>query len=277
MGASSPGLSHILVDYPRRGDAVRGLTRFGRDGMCLPHPRDAAAPQSGRRALEVCVVWSGPRHWILDEDNTVPFGPGDSGPGVFVEAVQSRLGARDGCSWPRVLCACAPLILLLSHQKGRFTFGDSGSMNYAWYVSPRTFTRNWQGEVPGSGTPVHPTRQLLRAPSLFEFDGPVVGTYPPWTDPSYWNEGLRWHFKFKPQLEVLTVTVPSEARLLIRTRPELVAGVVVLALLVESCGSPACLSCGQSWRCRWSAWRSTFLFLKMIAISGAPFWCCFLL
>jgi hypothetical protein len=129
------------------------------------------------------------------------------------------------------LCACAPLILLLSHQKGRFTFGDSGKMNYAWFVSPRTFSRNWQGEVPGSGIPVHPTRQLLRRPPLFEFDGPVVGTYPPWTDPSYWNEGLRWRFNLRPQLEVLTVTVPSEARLLFRTRPELVAGVVVLALL----------------------------------------------
>ncbi|MGA8762425.1 MAG: hypothetical protein WB562_06005 [Candidatus Sulfotelmatobacter sp.] len=129
------------------------------------------------------------------------------------------------------LCTCAPLIFMLSNQKGRFTFGDSGKMNYAWYVSPRTFWRNWQGEVPGSGTPVHPTRQLLQHPPVFEFDGPVVGTYPPWTDPSYWNEGLQWHFKLKPQLEVLAGTVPSEVRLLFRARPELVAGVIVLALL----------------------------------------------
>ena len=129
------------------------------------------------------------------------------------------------------LCASAPWIFLLSHQKGRFTFGDSGKINYAWYVSPRTFTRNWHGEVPGSGTPVHPTRQLLRHPPLFEFDGPVIGTYPPWTDPSYWNEGLQWHFKLKPQMEVIAGTVPSEARLLLRARPELVAGVIILALL----------------------------------------------
>jgi len=132
------------------------------------------------------------------------------------------------------LCASAPLILLLSHQKGRFTFGDSAKANYAWYVSPRTFWRNWQGEVPGSGTPIHPTRQLLRHPPLFEFDGPVVGTYPPWTDPSYWNEGLQGHFKFRPQMEVLAGTVPSEIRLLFRARPELVAGVIALALLSGS-------------------------------------------
>ena len=59
----------------------------------------------------------------------------------------------------------------------------------------------------------------------------MVATYPPWADPSYWNEGLQGHFKLKPQLEVLADTVPREARLLFRGRPELVVGVIVLALL----------------------------------------------
>jgi hypothetical protein len=157
----------------------------------------------------------------------------------FLTLAASSLWKRSNRGWGRgmavaclaFLCTSAPLIFLLSHQKGRFTFGDSGKMNYGWYVSPRTFWRNWQGEVPGSGIPAHPTRQLLRHPPLFEFNGPVVGTYPPWTDPSYWNEGLQWHFKLKPQIEVLAGTVPSEVRLLFRARPELVAGVIALALL----------------------------------------------
>jgi hypothetical protein len=162
----------------------------------------------------------------------------------FVALITGYLWKRATRGWGRRMlvaalfffCACAPLIFLLSHQKGRFTFGDSGKLNYAWWVSPRTFWRNWQGEVPGSGTPVHPTRQLLRHPPVFEFDGPVVGTYPPWTDPSYWNEGLRWHFKLKPQLEVLVGTVPSEVRLLFRLRPDFIACVIILALL-----------CGRLW------------------------------
>ena len=157
----------------------------------------------------------------------------------FVTLGAGYVWKRSSPGWGRGLtvaglvfvCTSAPLIFLLSHQKGRSTFGDSGKANYAWYVSPRTFWRNWQGEVPGSGTPVHPTRQLLRHPPLFEFDGPVVGTYPPWTDPSYWNEGLQAHFKLRPQIEVLAGTVPSEVRLLFRARPELVAGVIALALL----------------------------------------------
>jgi len=142
------------------------------------------------------------------------------------------------------LCTSAPLILLLSHQKSRFTFGDSGRVNYAWNVSPRTQTRNWQGREPQSGTPLHPTRQLFQHPPVFEFDGPVVGTYPPWTDPSYWNEGLQGHFRLKPQLEVLAGTVPSEIRLLILARPALVVGILVLALLS---GHPWWSNLGSVW------------------------------
>src|SRR5271157_5042174 len=159
----------------------------------------------------------------------------------FVALATAYLWRRSSPGWGRgmavtslvFLCASAPLIFLLSHQKGRFTFGDSGKLNYARFVSPRTYWRNWQGqgEVPGSGTAVHPTRQLLRHPPLFEFDGPVAATYPPWADPSYWNEGLQGHFKLRPQLEVLASTVPSEARLLFRGRPELIAGGIILALL----------------------------------------------
>jgi hypothetical protein len=29
---------------------------------------------------------------------------------------------------------------------------------------------------------------------VFEFNGPISASYPPWYDPSYWNEGLRFHF-----------------------------------------------------------------------------------
>ena len=132
------------------------------------------------------------------------------------------------------LLASAPLVLMLSFQKGRFTFGDSGMLNYAWAVSPRTFQRNWQGEEDGSGLPKHPTRQLMQNPRVFEFNGPLVGTYPPWLDPSYWNEGLQPHFKWKPQLQVLSANLLSETRLLLRAQPALVTGIIALALLSGS-------------------------------------------
>ena len=151
---------------------------------------------------------------------------------VYLWKRRSRIWLRGAVvSALMFLGVAAPLVLTLSWQKGRPTFGDSGKLNYAWAVSPRTFWRNWQGETPGSGTPVHPTRQLAQHPPVFEFAGPIPGTYPPWADPSYWNEGLQWHFSIRPQMDVLAANLASEGRLLLQAQPGLVIAVIVLGLL----------------------------------------------
>ena len=129
------------------------------------------------------------------------------------------------------LCGTAPLIALLSLQKGRLTFGDSARLNYCWFVSPGTTFRNWHGQIAGSGSPVHPMAELLKSPPVYGFDGPVAGTYPLWADPSYWNEGLRWRFQPIAQVKTLTGNLLSEARLVLQGEPALLAGLVVLIWL----------------------------------------------
>jgi hypothetical protein len=52
---------------------------------------------------------------------------------------------------------------------------------------------------------MHPTRQILVTPAVFEFDGPPGGTYPLWADPSYWNEGLRAPFDAAQQFRKIAV------------------------------------------------------------------------
>jgi hypothetical protein len=94
----------------------------------------------------------------------------------------------------------APLVLLLSRAKERLTFGDTGKLAYAWKVSPGASPANWQGGPDPAEIPLHPTRQLLTYPALYEFAEPVGGTYPPWYDPSYWNDGLRPRFNFRSQV-----------------------------------------------------------------------------
>jgi hypothetical protein len=128
----------------------------------------------------------------------------------------------------------SPLIVALSMQKHRLTFGDSGRLNYAWFISPQTFHRNWQGEEPGSGTPAHPTREVLRVPPVYTFQGPVVGSYPPWLDPSYWNEGLRPGFSLKSQIQALLSNGMTEISLVLRAEPALLAGVITLAAMSGS-------------------------------------------
>jgi NADH:ubiquinone oxidoreductase subunit 6 (subunit J) len=124
----------------------------------------------------------------------------------------------------------APWLVALSRAKGRFDFGDSGRLNYSALVSPGGRNLNWQGEPPGSGVPVHTTRQIHKNPALFEFATPVGGTYPPSYDPSYWDEGRRVTIDLRAQARVIKAHVLIYAGLLLRDQPGLLA--VALALIL---------------------------------------------
>ncbi len=115
----------------------------------------------------------------------------------------------------------APLVTLLSLDKHRLTFGDSGKLNYAWYVDGASY-RHWQGDPLGahsevapkwtagpvsSGTPLHATRKILDSPSVYEFDGPVGGTYPVWYDPSYWNDGIHIQFDLRQEIRKIVTNI----------------------------------------------------------------------
>ena len=84
----------------------------------------------------------------------------------------------------------APYVVALSGAKGRFTFGDTGRIAYAWMVNGVRSEVHWQGGPPTAGVPVHPTRQISVTPEAYEFAAPLRATYPPWYDPSYWYEGV---------------------------------------------------------------------------------------
>lgn len=127
------------------------------------------------------------------------------------------------------LGVCLPFIVALSKHKGRFTFGDSGKLTYAGLVSPGSPQTHWQGEPEGSGTPRHTTRQLLEHPAVFEFAEPVEGTYPPWYDPSYWNEGAQIHWRLRSELRVLVQSARNYAKMLDRELG-LLAGLIILIL-----------------------------------------------
>ena len=115
----------------------------------------------------------------------------------------------------------SPLVALLSIDKHRLTFGDSGKLNYAWYVDGATY-RHWQGDPLGahsevapkwtagpvsSGTPLHATRKILDSPSVYEFGGPIAGTYPVWYDPSYWNDGIHAQFDLRQEVRKIATNV----------------------------------------------------------------------
>lgn len=95
-----------------------------------------------------------------------------------------------------------PWVAALSRAKHRFTFGDVGKVAFAIFYDQLPQPYFWQGEN-ASGIPLHPVRQLMVKPRLYEFATPVGGAYPPAFDPSYWMEGVHPHFRGGALLRVL--------------------------------------------------------------------------
>jgi hypothetical protein len=96
-----------------------------------------------------------------------------------------------------------PYIAALSHQRGRFDFGDSGSLNYAWFVSGTEKMHLQQNETSLFGSSdvhlKHPEKELLRNPGVYSYKQLPYGTYPDWFDNSFWNDSIKPHMN--PRLE----------------------------------------------------------------------------
>jgi hypothetical protein len=128
------------------------------------------------------------------------------------------------------LAISGPYIVALSVAKGRITFGDSGLYNYAVHVNniPRAHWQGEPGDVVGSGQPLHPTRKINSLPATFEFGTPIGGTYPVWTDPTYWYEGIRTPFNLRRALSTGGKLLQGELSVFFELHGSLIAGIFVL-------------------------------------------------
>jgi hypothetical protein len=95
------------------------------------------------------------------------------------------------------LVITSPFVVSISRARGHWTIGDNAKLNHVWLSNPGGYqipNRHWQGGPPGFGNPKHPSRLVWNTPATYEFAAPIGGTFPPWTDPSYWYEGLKYRF-----------------------------------------------------------------------------------
>lgn len=125
-----------------------------------------------------------------------------------------------------------PDIAALSRQKGRFDFGDSGALNYAWYAggTEKMHVEPWMTDTFGSATVhlLHPDVQLLGKPEIYSYRQEPYGTYPEWFDPSFFHEHTVPHLN-------LPVLVRRDARNLVLVLRYLLnhpEGLILLALLL---------------------------------------------
>ena len=117
---------------------------------------------------------------------------------VFQAYVQRRKPARviaGGALAFIVFAAVAgPYIAALSKQKHRFDFGDSGALNYAWYVSGTVKMHIEPSMTSDFGSAkvnlIHPEQQLLAQPGIYSYRAEPFGTYPAWFDTTYFHERI---------------------------------------------------------------------------------------
>ena len=128
------------------------------------------------------------------------------------------------------LALSGPYIVALSVAKGRVTFGDSGRYNYAVHVNniPGAHWQGEQGDFAGAGQPLHPTRKISSQPAVFEFGSPIGGTYPAWTDPTYWYGGVQPRLNFRRVISTESHLLMDECLALFDLHGSVIAGIFVM-------------------------------------------------
>jgi hypothetical protein len=117
----------------------------------------------------------------------------------------------------------SPLIAALSVKYGHLTYSDSGKLSYWTEVLRQNPTYvHWQGSPSESGTPEHPTRQILQNPDVYEFASPIASTYPPWFGATYWNAGAAVRFDASKQASAIVRNLEKLAKILWMVVPVLI-------------------------------------------------------
>lgn len=149
---------------------------------------------------------------------------------LYLKPPKDYLGRRHIVIALTCFClAAAPLVLSLSYEKRRLTFGDSGKLNYAFVITDVGFFSGWVGQRPEYGVPAHAPRAVSLNPMVLEFRSPVRGTLPIWYDPSYWWEGLK--IPLDVRRELIGILRPFQ----------LVHSIPMLALALAAALAPLCL------------------------------------
>jgi hypothetical protein len=126
-----------------------------------------------------------------------------------------------------------PLVLALSLEKRRVTFGEVGRLTYLRYVNRMPFP-HWPADAPRTlGHPQHPARRIHDNPAVYEFRSPVRGTYPLSFDPSYWYDGVSTRFDPAGQAKRLAESAAIYFDLFARDQGGLL-GVVLLLLAMST-------------------------------------------
>lgn len=144
--------------------------------------------------------------------------------------MQKRSGRKIFLAAGVFLLISLPFVLLISEKKGQFTIGEAGTVTYLRYVNGMPFP-HWQGDPRKGIILTHPSRIVHQSPAVYEFSGPIGGTYPISSDPSYWYEGVKPRFDIASLLARLFANGLVYAELFFHQQGILVACIFALYMM----------------------------------------------
>ena len=101
----------------------------------------------------------------------------------------------------------SPFVAILSRTLGHFTAGDSGRLNYAWFVNG-TETKSWITDSSGGGDPTfYPGSIAFDSPRVFRLPSIAGVTYAPWYDAARFDKRSHPTFDLCAQLRQLAINL----------------------------------------------------------------------
>jgi hypothetical protein len=159
---------------------------------------------------------------------------------VLARGISKRSVANVAIAFLAFLAVAGPLVGAISHQKGRLTFGDTGSWTYSFYVNHVDY---W---IPNSSQLTHPMTTLSSSPPVYEFDRAGQGTFPPWYDPTYWHDGIRPRPTIKGEIEPIKIATILYTAVFFVLFANVTMGGIILHFTSDDIGQSLRRS-GQSW------------------------------
>ncbi len=126
---------------------------------------------------------------------------------VVIQAVRSRRFVEPLTAIVVFVVFVSPFVIITSRALGHFTAGDSGRLNYAWFVNGPE-TRTWEKDSPGGApVPFYPGPRVFDSPRVFRI--PIIEgvTYAPWYDASRFDKRSHPFFNLRDQLRQLAVNL----------------------------------------------------------------------
>jgi hypothetical protein len=100
-----------------------------------------------------------------------------------------------------------PFVAIVSRVVGHFTAGDSGRLNYAWFVNGPE-TKSWMtSETGGAPIPFYPGPVALASPRVFRIPSMRGVTYAPWYDAARFDQRSQPSLDWRGQLRQLAVNL----------------------------------------------------------------------